>query len=58
MHPVQEPDLVNNGEDELQGQGIRDIMGTWCKSWAVESEESCNAWFVLQYILIIILISY
>ena len=29
MHAVQEPHLVNNGEDGLQGQGIRAIMGTW-----------------------------
>ena len=46
MHPVQEPHLVNNGEDGLQGQGIRDIMGTWCKGWSEESGESCNTWFV------------
>ncbi|CAH3183424.1 unnamed protein product [Porites lobata] len=45
MHPVQEPHLVNNGEDGPQGQGIRDIIVNWCKSWAVDCEESCNAWF-------------
>ena len=52
MHPVQEPHLVNNGEDGPQGQGIRDIIVNWCKSCAVDCEESCNAWFVLHYILI------
>ena len=51
MHPVQEPHLENNGDDGLQGQGIRDIMGTWCKSWSEDSEESCNTWFVLHGIL-------
>ena len=52
MHPVQEPHLVNNEKVGLQGQVICDIIGTWCKSSAVDSEESCNIWFVLQDILI------
>ena len=42
---------MNNGEDGLQGQGIRDIMDTWCKSSAAESRESCNTWFVFLGIL-------
>ncbi|CAH3195119.1 unnamed protein product [Porites evermanni] len=36
---------MNNGEDGLQGQGITDIMVTYCKSWAMDCEESCNTWF-------------
>ena len=51
MHAVQELHLVNNGEDGLEGQGIRDIMGTWCKGWAEESGEACNTWFVFCGIL-------
>ena len=51
MHAVQEPHLVSNGEDGLQGQGIRDIMGTWCKVGLrrVESLATPGLYFVLYY---------
>ena len=51
MHSLQEPHLVNNEEDGLKGQGIRDIMGSWCKTWAEEGGESGGIWFVLHGIL-------
>ena len=50
MHAVQEPHLVSNGEDGLQGQGIRDII-TWCKVGLrrVESLATPGLYFVVYY---------
>ena len=51
MHPVQEPHLENNGEDGLQGLGIKDIMVTWCKVGLrrVESLATPGLYFVVYY---------
>ena len=37
-------DITCTQHKNLRGQVIWDIMCTWCKSWAVDSAESCNIW--------------